>query len=57
MTGGGLSDNGDLHEVLESLARGVHSLLYFAHTCVRDLLLGWGHFNMQKGYKVKVFYM
>jgi hypothetical protein len=40
-----------------SKPRGVHSLLYFAHTCVRDLFIGGGYLPCRKDYKVMVFYM
>ena len=32
---------------VEGVARGVHSLLYFAYTCVRDLFIG-GLFYLAK---------
>ena len=38
-------------------ARGVHSLLYFAYTCVRDLFIGGELYPCKKNYKVMVFYM
>jgi hypothetical protein len=38
--------------------RGVHSLLYFAYTCVRDLFIGGGgYLPCKKKEKVMVFYM
>ena len=37
-----------------SVARGFHSFLYFAYTCVRDLSIGG---VLYLGYKVMVFYM
>jgi hypothetical protein len=40
----------------EAEPRGVHSLLYFAYTCVWDLFIG-GLFTLQKDYKVMVLYM
>ena len=43
-------------ELVSDHSRGVHSLLYFAYTCVRDLFIG-GLFILQKNYKVMVFYM
>jgi hypothetical protein len=42
-------------DILE--ARGVHSLLYFAYTCVRDLFIGGGYLPCRKDYKVMIFYM
>jgi hypothetical protein len=39
-----------------SHTRGVHSLLYFAYTCVQDLFIG-GYLPCKKDYKVMVFYM
>ena len=38
-------------------ARGDHSLLYFAYTCVHDLFIGGGYLPCKKDYKVMVFYM
>jgi hypothetical protein len=31
--------------------RGVHSFLYFAYTCVRDLFIGGGYLPCKKNYK------
>jgi hypothetical protein len=39
------------------VSRGVHSLLYFAYTCVRDLFIGGFIYLAKKYYNVMVFYM
>ena len=42
---------------VEDCTRGVHSLLYFAYTCVRDLFIRGGYLPCGKDFKVMVFYM
>jgi hypothetical protein len=42
---------------LEFNSQGVHSLLYFAYTCIRDLFIGGGYLPCKNIYKVMVFYM
>jgi hypothetical protein len=49
--------NGLNDDYLKHFPRGVHSLLYFAYTCVRDLFIGGGYLPCKKDYKVMVFYM
>jgi hypothetical protein len=39
-----------------TICSGVHSLLYFAYTCVRDLFIG-GVIYLAKNYKVMIFYI
>jgi hypothetical protein len=45
------------YDIHAQFPRGVHSLLYFAYTCVRDLFMGGGYLPCKKAYKVMVFYM
>ena len=40
---------------IKAVPRGVHSLLYFAYTCVRDLFIG-GLFTLQKKLQGMVFF-
>jgi hypothetical protein len=47
----------DIIEHTNGKSRGVHCLLYFAYTCVRDLFIGGGIYLAKKDYKVMVFYM